>query len=181
MTDLTTRLARFRVPIGFAAGVIVLVLATPNPTSILLGALVASAGEAIRIWSAGHLEKSREVTRSGPYRFVRHPLYLGSSVMGVGIALACASLPVAVITALYLGTTLSAAIRTEEAFLRERFGGEYQAYCQGNAPVVERLFSWERAWRNREWRAVVGLAVMVLLLATKIALFGPNGFFVSPS
>ena len=33
------------------------------------GAVVALVGEALRIWAAGHLEKSREVTRSGPYRF----------------------------------------------------------------------------------------------------------------
>ena len=49
---------------------------------------VALAGEAIRFWAAGHLNKSREVTRSGPYRFVAHPLYLGSSVIGAGLAIA---------------------------------------------------------------------------------------------
>ncbi len=174
MPDLTSHLARLRVPIGFAASVLVLALAEPSWHSILLGAIVACLGEAVRVWSAGHLEKSREVTRSGPYRFVRHPLYLGSSIMGIGVALACANLLVALITALYLGITLTAAIRTEEAFLRAHFGDEYDAYCLGHASVVERPFSWERAWRNREWRAVVGLAVMVLLLAAKIVLFGPG-------
>jgi hypothetical protein len=172
MPDVTRRLARLRVPLGFGAGVLVVVLAQPRWNSILLGGLVASVGEGIRIWSAGHLEKSREVTRSGPYRVVRHPLYLGSSVMGLGVAVACASLTVVLITGVYLAVTLTAAIRTEEAFLRERFGDEYDAYCQGQASIVERPFSWERAWRNREWRAVVGLVVMLLLLAMKVALLG---------
>ena len=45
------------------------------------------AGECLRLWAAGHLEKSKEVTRSGPYRHTRHPLYLGSSIIGIGIAL----------------------------------------------------------------------------------------------
>ena len=40
------------------------------------------AGEALRIWAAGHLEKGREVTASGPYRWTRHPLYLGSTIIG---------------------------------------------------------------------------------------------------
>ena len=51
-------------------------------------ASVALAGEALRIWAAGHLNKSREVTSSGPYRWFAHPLYVGSSVMGVGLAIA---------------------------------------------------------------------------------------------
>ncbi len=175
MNSLTASLARLRVPIGFAVALAVLVLARPGWMTILAGGLVACLGEAIRIWSAGHLEKSREVTRSGPYRFVRHPLYLGSSIMGVGVMVACNSVVVAVITACYLAITLTAAIRSEEAFLRGRFGEEYQAYCLGQAVSVERRFSWSRAWRNREWRAVVGLAVMVLLLSAKIALLGPAG------
>jgi hypothetical protein len=136
MPDVTRRLARLRVPLGFGAGVLVVVLAQPRWNSILLGGLVASVGEGIRIWSAGHLEKSREVTRSGPYRVVRHPLYLGSSVMGLGVAVACASLTVVLITGVYLAVTLTAAIRTEEAFLRERFGDEYDAYCQGDVAAA---------------------------------------------
>ncbi len=172
MADLAARLARFRVPLGFVSGVLVLVLARPRWATLLAGILVACAGEAIRVWSAGHLEKSREVTRSGPYRWVRHPLYVGSSVMGLGVAVAGATVTVAVIAAFYLAVTLTAAIRTEEAFLRARFGGEYDAYCQGQAPTIERRFCWARVWRNREWRAMIGLAVAAGLLAVKAAWTG---------
>ena len=45
----------------------------------------------MRVWAAGHLLKAREVTRSGPYRFVAHPLYLGSSLIGVGLAIGSGS------------------------------------------------------------------------------------------
>src|SRR5687768_13636173 len=67
-------LARRRVSLGFVAAIIALVLAQPTWASWRLGLLVALAGEAVRVWAAGHLEKSREVTRSGPYRWMRHPL-----------------------------------------------------------------------------------------------------------
>jgi len=46
--------------------------------------VVAACGELLRLWAAGHLEKSREVTTSGPYRFTRHPLYMGSTLIGIG-------------------------------------------------------------------------------------------------
>ncbi len=55
------------------------------------------------IWAAGHLNKSREVTASGPYRWVAHPLYVGSSIMGVGLAIASGSLIVAVVIAVVSG------------------------------------------------------------------------------
>jgi len=163
------RLARLRVPLGFAAAGVAIVLARPTPTSLLWGTLVAAAGEAVRVWAAGHLEKGREVTRSGPYRFSRHPLYVGSTVMACGMTVAAASVWVALVTAVYLTATLTAAIRTEEAFLRRQFGEEYDDYCRGLAASVDRVFSWARAWRNREWRALVGLGVAVVLLAAKAA------------
>lgn len=169
MSGIQALLARRRVPLGFASAVAAVALARPTPEFLAWGMAVAAAGEAVRVWAAGHLEKGREVTRSGPYRFSRHPLYVGSSLMGAGIALASASIPVAVVTAVYLGATLTAAIRTEEAFLRGKFGPEYDDYCHGRAASVARSFSWNRAWRNREWRAVVGLCAVAVVLAAKAA------------
>ncbi len=99
------RLARLRVPLGFVFGVVVLWLAAPNARSLASGVVVALAGEALRVWAAGHLNKSREVTSSGPYRWFAHPLYVGSSVMGAGLALAANSVVVTLLIALYLATT----------------------------------------------------------------------------
>jgi len=167
VADVTARLARLRVPLGFLAGLVVLALATPTLQALAIGTMVAIAGEAVRVWAAGHLEKSREVTRSGPYRWSRHPLYVGSSVMGAGVCIAAASLPAAAIIALYLVITYTAAIRTEEAFLRGRFGSAYDDYCAGRGPSVDRPFDWARVWRNKEWRAAVGIGIVFLVLAAK--------------
>lgn len=160
-------LARFRVPLGFASGVLVLFLAHPTWPWLAAGTAIAAVGQAIRVWAAGHLEKSREVTRSGPYRWNRHPLYVGSSVMGAGIAVAGASLAAGVIIGIYLGATLSAAVQTEEAFLRGRFGSTYDDYCRGRAAAVDRPFAWARVWRNREWRSVLGMGTVFAILAAK--------------
>jgi protein-S-isoprenylcysteine O-methyltransferase Ste14 len=158
-----TRLARLRVPLGFLFGAAALWFARPTPRSLAWGASIAIIGEALRIWAAGHLEKGREVTSSGPYRFVRHPLYAGSILMGVGLAVASASLPVTILVAVYLVTLITAAVRTEEAFLRARFGDAYDRYASGQ--VGSRRFSLTRAVRNREYRAVIGLTVVLAWLA----------------
>jgi protein-S-isoprenylcysteine O-methyltransferase Ste14 len=157
------RLARLRVPLGFFFGAIVVWLARPTPTFLAWGAAIAIAGEALRVWASGHLEKGREVTSSGPYRFMRHPLYVGSTLMGVGLAVASRSVAVAILVGIYLVTLITAAIRTEEAFLRSRFGGAYDRYASGE--VAARRFSLARAVANREYRAVAGLTGALGFLA----------------
>ena len=172
--------ARLRVALGFLCGVLVFWLATPTAGTILAGLAVAAAGEWLRVWAAGHLNKSREVTRSGPYRFVAHPLYLGSSVMGIGLAVACADVTVAVLIGVYLAATLTAAIKSEEAYLRRTFGEQYDLYRTGIAAkrasprAARRRFQVDQALANREYRAVIGLLVVILLLILKATY---NGVF----
>ena len=163
-------LVRRRVPLGFACAAIAYWLASPSMRSILIGALVALPGEAIRVWAAGHLDKGREITRSGPYRFVRHPLYLGSAVLGVGFIIAAANWQVALLVGGYLALTLTAAMRNEETSLDERFGGEYAAYREGRAAPTERPFSVARVLANREHRAVLGFIATFLLLYIRMRL-----------
>jgi protein-S-isoprenylcysteine O-methyltransferase Ste14 len=167
-------LARFRVALGFVAGSLVFILADPTRASLAAGLALAAVGEALRVWAAGHLYKSREVTSSGPYRWFAHPLYVGSSVMGVGLAVASASPIAAVLILLYLFVTLRAAIRNEEAALRRAFGDEYDRYRRGDrstggggSGARGRRFSLAQAIANREYRAVAGLIAAMLLLVLK--------------
>lgn len=161
-------LVRRRVTLGFVAAAAVLVFARPTWGSWTAGLIVALAGECLRVWAAGHLEKSREVTQSGPYQWLRHPLYVGSTIVAAGVAIAAASAIVAVVAAVYIGTTIPAAVRAENEFLRRTFTAEYERWQ--DAPAPARRFSWERARRNREYRAVSGLAVGFGFLALKIVL-----------
>jgi hypothetical protein len=164
-------LARFRVALGWVFAPLVLILANPSIESIFVGTLVGLVGEGIRIWAAGHVNKAREVTTSGPYRYVAHPLYVGSSVMGAGLAIASANPLAALLIVLYLAVTLRAAVRSEEAFLRRAFGDQYDRYRGQRAPGGKnddgRRFSLAQAMANREYRAVTGLLAAMLLLALK--------------
>jgi hypothetical protein len=160
-------LARFRVALGWVFAPLVLVLSNPTRESILVGTLVGLVGEGIRIWAAGHLNKAREVTSSGPYRFFSHPLYVGSSVMGAGLAIASANPIAAALIALYLAVTLRAAIRNEEAFLRRTFGEQYRRYRTERVVDTDRRFSAAQAMANKEYRALAGLIAAMLLLVLK--------------
>lgn len=165
---MTRLLARWRVFLGFVFATIVVWFATPTRNSLLAGAAIMVVGECLRLWAAGHLEKSKEVTRSGPYRYTRHPLYLGSTLIGTGIAIASYHVIVAAIVIGYLLLTLTAAMRSEEAHLREKFGDAYDAYAEKRAAPMDRKFSWQRAIGNREHHTMMGLAVGLALLAARL-------------
>ena len=168
MADLTRRLAKLRVPLGYALGAVALWFAAPTAQSLAIGAAIGAVGEALRMWAAGHLEKGREVTSTGPYALTRHPLYAGSVIMGVGFAVAAHSLAVAVLVFAYLAVTITAAIRSEEAHLTDKFGGAYPAYRNGTAAAAPRRFSLARAMRNREYRAMLGFLAILLVLVARM-------------
>jgi hypothetical protein len=87
--------------------------------------------------------------------------------MGIGLAIACANLVAAVVVLAYLAVTLTAAMRTEEAHLTEKFGAVYPAYREGRSSGEGRRFSTARVVRNREYRALLGLLAVMLVLAWK--------------
>ena len=77
--------------------------------------------------------------------------------------------------AVYLAATLTAAIKSEEAFLRRTFGDQYDLYKSGvdakrrerGAASTPRRSASQQAMANREYRAVAGLGVAILLLIWK--------------
>ena len=165
-------LQRKRVALGFLCAAIALVLARPTPFSIVAGLLVALPGELLRFWAAGHITKGREVTRSGPYQLVRHPLYLGSTVMGIGFAVATNGLAPALLSLAYLAITIPAAMRAEEAELVAQFGREYDAYRAGQTASVDRTFSIARVIANQEHRTIAGFVLGMGLLIARMFIRG---------
>jgi len=82
---------RWRVRLGYPLAVAVLFFARPQPRSILYGGLVGLVGLALRAWAAGYLHKQEVLTVTGPYAYTRNPLYLGSAVLALGVAIATRS------------------------------------------------------------------------------------------
>ena len=162
------RVGRIRVTLGFVTAGVAFWFASPSWTSLGAGAGIASVGEALRIWAAGHIRKGREVTASGPYRLIRHPLYLGSFVMGLGFVVAAANMVVATVVIGYLVIMLGVAVTLEEATLRDQFGADYDRYSRGKLDPVDRRFSLSLARRNGEYRTLTGFVATLGVLGLKI-------------
>lgn len=150
---------------------------------MVVGLILIIAGQAARFWGAGYLEKNVRLARGGPYRLVRHPLYFGSFLMGLGLAVSVEN--AAWWTFGYLLLFIAfflPAIHVEELRLQSIFGAEYQDLLvdvPGLVPRLTRLsspprkppetsFSWARVVTNREVRSVVAMVAIVVLQAVKI-------------
>jgi len=165
--------SRLRVPLGYVAGLVVLVLARPSPLLLAVGLAVATAGEAIRIWASGHIEKTRILATGGPYAHSRNPLYFGSILMALGVAIASASPWVILALVVYLAAFYPAVVRSEAAYLMEKFPREYEEWSRavplflpGLTPGGPRRsrFEWARVGMNKEWRTALAVPAVALLL-----------------
>lgn len=167
---------RIRVPLGFVLAAAYIYLARPTWVSLAVGAVVALIGVSIRAAASGHVKKNTELTRTGPYAYVRNPLYAGSIVIAAGFAIAAMSTWIVVILALMFVLIYVPVIRSEEAFLRGTFG-DFDEYCRNVPRLVPRFtraytgsgsFSRELYMQHREYNALVGTMAMLAALIVKL-------------
>jgi protein-S-isoprenylcysteine O-methyltransferase Ste14 len=82
--------------------------------------------------------REHTLTTTGPYRWVRHPLYAAGLLLHLALALLLSSWLVALAGLATLGFILPR-IRREEAHLAARFGGAYEEYRRRSGSLFPRL------------------------------------------
>jgi hypothetical protein len=177
--------ARWRVPLGFAMAIALVILSRPTTRFLASGGGIALVGLLLRGLAAGYLEKGRRLATCGPYRYTRNPLYLGSFLMGAGFAIAAASWVLGLAFLIFFLLIYAPVMRREEEELRRQFGGEYERYA-GSVPLffprvvrraetepsvsIEEKFEWKRYRKNREYEAGLGYLVGLVFLVAKMEL-----------
>jgi protein-S-isoprenylcysteine O-methyltransferase Ste14 len=166
--------ARLRVPGGFVLAAAFLWLSAPTAMSLAAGLPVSLIGLAVRAWAAGHLEKDAILAESGPYGWVRNPLYLGTLVVAAGLAIASRKWELGVLFAAVFLLIYLPVVELEEQHLGKLFTS-YADYAQRIPKLTPRWparrsptpFRWELYWRNREYQALLGFLAGVALLVWK--------------
>lgn len=172
------RVARLRVATGFLLVAAFAWFSKPDVSSMIWGLPVSALGLLLRAWATGHLEKNIRLAESGPYAYVRNPLYLGTTLVAAGLVIASrrwllAALFAAVFLLIYLPV-----IELEEQHLRHLFP-RFSAYAERvpalwpslGAEKPDAPFRWALYVRNREYQALLGwLAGVALLLAKALVL-----------
>jgi protein-S-isoprenylcysteine O-methyltransferase Ste14 len=137
--------SRRRIPLNGLTGVSVLLvvrvfgggsLAVSSPVLATIGAVIFAVGIAVAIWARVHLGRNwgmpmtqkaePELVTSGPYRFVRHPIYSG--LLGGLLGTALATNLIGLIIVAILGGYFYYSASLEEKNLTTTFPTAYPAY-----------------------------------------------------
>jgi protein-S-isoprenylcysteine O-methyltransferase Ste14 len=146
-------LASIMDPTGLAAGhpgtVNVGLLSGINLAMAIVGLVMIIAGIVIRFVAIATLKRNfsgllriREghtLIKTGIYRWVRHPAYLGAILLFIGIPIMLSSILGFLVT-LLLVLYLLHRIKLEEGMLIERFGAEYEEYIRSSKKLVPFLY-----------------------------------------
>ena len=106
------------------------------PALVPFGALVVAFGEIIRLWAVLHIgaisrtrsERLGPLVATGPFAYVRNPLYLGNILLWTGFAVAARLAWLAPIVVILLALEYHAIVRWEEQLLTTRMGEPYARY-----------------------------------------------------
>jgi protein-S-isoprenylcysteine O-methyltransferase Ste14 len=180
--------ARLRLLPVYLVAAVLFAVAEPTPLGFALGTALVAAGLALRAWSAGHLEKTRRLVMSGPYAHLRHPLYAGALLLGVGFGVMAGRVGLLIALAVGLPFFYSYYLpykeRVEGARLQRRYGEAYAFYRAGVPALLPALEAWTppselrdevaRPWNrecfraNRELGTLLGGLLALGLFAARL-------------
>jgi len=169
---------RLRVPFGFVLLVGFGWLSRPTVASMLMGLPVALFGLLLRAWAGGHLAKNQQLATSGPYAYIRNPLYIGTLTVAGGLVIASRNLWLALLFAAAFFLIYLPAVELEEQHLREIFP-DYREYAArvwrffplSRYPGDSRRFSPALYRKNEEYKAALGFLVASAWLLAKCVFF----------
>ncbi len=179
-------------------GILVLIyFSRVTPVSLAVGMVPIAAGQFLRVWAAGHLVKNRRLTTTGPYAYVKNPLYIGAITIVVGFCVV--GMPpwglrptwreprvwlYALFLAAFFLYYMPRKRKIEGGRLRAIYGEQYERYDRGVPDLMPRLtpyrsgdttrWTWGQTVDNSEHGTIMSLFVGLALLGVR-AWLGAGG------
>ena len=150
MSSIAANIFKYRsyTPIPFV--ILMLVFENANPISLVVGFLIAVVGELIRCWGVSWAGSETRTTGgvggsnliiSGPFAYVRNPLYVGNILMYFGLGvMSLALFPYLQIVAItFFILQYQLIVGEEESFLKTKFGDQYKRFLENVPKFFPRL------------------------------------------
>ena len=172
-----------RFAIIYPFGLFVMFFCFLNEDTMGAGIGFIIAGLLIRLWSNGYAIKNDKLTTSGPYAFVRNPLYLGTFLIAIGFVIVLKSENplleqiVKGIFLLALSFMYYRTIKGEQGMLLAKFKDAYSAYCKQVPAMLPCLvpyskgekwpFSLQRLFKSKEHKTVFWIFILLVAFHLK--------------
>lgn len=165
----------------FVLIVLLIIYARPQVHFFIGGLTFILIGEAFRLWAAGHLSKNREVTTTGPYAYVKNPLYIGTFLVMIGFCLLARQWVILVVgLAIFFVYYAPFKKKREADRLREIFGAVWDEYDRRVPDYIPRFspyekkgrhhWKWSRVVSNSEHETAIAAMTGVVILAVRLFL-----------
>ena len=159
LTKLTQhRLEALKVLAVWVFAVAIVWLAAPTRASFAAGIGIVLLGLLVRGWAAGHLQRNTGLATSGPYAYLRDPLYLGRLLLLCGFAI-MANHPIAyalfgAALLVFFLNYMPRKLRKETRRLEKAYGEPYVEYRRQVRSLIPRLTPYPKRSPNR-WSLAV--------------------------
>jgi len=172
--DLRHRRYRFRQFVGILFLFVLTAVGEPLAAWFWAGVVAAALGMLVRWWASGHVRKDKQLATTGPYGYVRHPLYVGNHLITLGFCLASGLWWSFLAWGLIALVFYPGTIAHEDEVLHRLFGSDWEAWRARTRALIPRLspyrpgqrgeWSLAQSWHNGEPVIVAILLGCLLLL-----------------
>lgn len=175
--DRFERWFKLRFAILYPFGIFIVLYSNSDDKSIMAGIWFILTGLFIRIWANGYAIKLEKLTTSGPYAFVRHPLYLGTIILTLGFIIMLKLHHIGILFLAIMAMVYYRTIKQEEKMLGQRFQSLYTDYRKNVPAIVPTVFpyregekwsfSFRRLIKSQEYKLFIWVIIMVIAFHLK--------------
>ncbi len=166
-----------RFAILYPFGIFIFLFANPDDRSIRAGVWFILTGLFLRIWANGYAIKLEKLTTSGPYAFVRHPLYLGTMFLIIGFIIMLKLSYLGILFLIFMAAIYYRTIKKEEEMLAQKFKELYFDYKEKVPAMIPTFFpyrsgekwpfSFKRLIKSQEYKLFLWMIIVVIVFHLK--------------
>ncbi len=175
--DRIKRSFKLRFAILYPFALLPLLFSHPSDKLFFVSSIFIILGLSIRVWANGYAIKMGKLTTSGPYAYVRNPLYLGTMLIVIGFSL---MLDITILSILFILVAFFVyvnTIRKEEEMLEAKFKDSYTSYRNKVPALIFTIFPYRpgekwpfsprRLLESKEHKPVIWVIIFLIALYIK--------------
>jgi protein-S-isoprenylcysteine O-methyltransferase Ste14 len=171
------RWLKLRFAILYPFGIFIVLFSNSDDKSIMAGIWFILAGLFLRVWANGYAIKLEKLTTSGPYAFVRHPLYLGTMLLLFGLIIMLKIYYIGVLLLFIMIAVYYRTIEKEEQMLEQKFKHQYLNYKNKISAIIPTIFlyrkgekwsfSFKRLIKSQEYKLFLWMLILIIAFHLK--------------
>lgn len=171
------RWSKLRFAIIYPFGIFVILFSNSDDKSIIQSIGFVIAGLLIRLWANSYAIKLDKLTTSGPYAYIRHPLYLGTTLLFIGFVMMLKAYYIGILFIIIMVGVYYRTIKKEEAMLEEKFKDEFIRYKKKVSAMLPTIFpyregekwpfSFRRLIKSQEYKTFLWVIIFMIAFHLK--------------